>query len=103
MNIKTNEFVGRNNLSRQLFKEYCKSNGVMRDGARNVFSDNGKKWCWVLENETHTVRQFYDDCVGVVVDGVGSFTREELRVNDTTRKTPSGIPARNAHYSPRLP
>lgn len=100
MNIKTDVVLSRNNLSRRLFKEFCLNSGVQRDGARNVFFKAGARWCWVLENETHTVRQFYDDCAGVVVDGVGSFARAALRVNDTTRQTPSGIPARNAHYIP---
>jgi hypothetical protein len=91
---------GRNNLSRHTFKKYCAKNGYRADGRRNVFFHNSGKWGFVIPNPSNSVRQFYDDCDGVVVHGVGVFSRSDLQIGEITRKTPDGLIARNAFYQP---
>jgi hypothetical protein len=97
--MTTTSTIGRNNLSRQLFKGFLETTGQTRVDARNVFIHKNRKYVYVLRNNTHTIRQLYDDCAGAYVEGVGFFTRAQLQVGDVTRRSPSGIVARNARYS----
>lgn len=89
---------GRNNLSRRQFKEFLKCAGQSRIDARNVFNYNGRQYVYALDTPSCTIRQFYDDCDGAYIEGVGYFTRDQLIVQDATRQTPGGKIARQAAY-----
>jgi len=92
-----------NNLSRVLFNDFLEMNSLKRDGKRNVFIKDNKKYAFSLVKEsTIECRQFYEDCNGLVCysykdDCLYDVSKDNLNISNTpTRISPNGMKAFNA-------
>ena len=83
-----------NNLSRKMFEEIRIAHQAKRCGNRNVMEYQGKKWCVAIRDDKGQVRQFYEDCDGLLTGGEW-YDKSQLIFGNVTRITPSGIKAYN--------
>ena len=91
--------MSKNNESRNLFNHFVKETGMYRVDNRNVFLRCGKKWVFSLSNTNKTVRQFYEDCVGIYIHEENRYIPKTLlKLGGITRISPTGIKAYNASY-----
>ena len=85
--------MGNNNLSRKRFRQFCEENKFERENLRNVFFIGEQK---VVYAEGNSVRQMYDDCHAVYLNG-NLYERKDLKIGSVTRVSPSGVIARQAN------
>lgn len=92
---------GQNNISRDEFKAFCKSNNFEQIGNSNSFVLNGYTFGFSLSNSNKAeCRQFsenYDGLVCKFSDGtVKWLDKEQLRIGSCTRIGPDGTKYYNA-------
>ena len=91
--------MGRNNLSRKLFKDFCIKMGVKPVGRTNSFIDNqGCRVGFALKTDDNTVRQYGEDYKGVVVANDTLSKIKYYGSEDVVKKSLSRIGADGYKY-----
>lgn len=83
-----------NNRSRVNFKKYISENKLERAGNRNVFFIGDSKIIFA-ESGGNFVRQFYEDCEGVLLNGE-LLLKDDFEFQSVSRISPKGLKAYNA-------
>jgi len=90
----------RNNLTKQICKDFCKSFGFVKESVRNAVIIEGKIYAFTTNHiDNLDIRQYYEDYSGIVVYDMVRKTfsilkQDEFKVtNSVTRITSKGIKA----------
>lgn len=91
-----------NNVSKLVFKRFCKKHDFARHTNRNEFYVGGQSWAFVRSSKGGKpfCRQLYDNQAGFYWHSEdehrGWYLREDIKVGDVTRIDTKGNIARNA-------